>query len=363
MKTYKNLWDEFISKENFELAYRNSIKGKGKQKSVREFKKNWEANLENVRQMVIQGQFRTSPYRTKTVYEPKKRTIYKLPYAPDRIVQHALMNVLKPIFTRLSMENSYACIEGRGQIKASLKCSEYVRKYKYCLKCDIRKFYPSISQEILSSKLHRVIRDEKIMKIVDDIVFSFPGDFNCPIGNYTSQWFGNFYLRDLDNFVLHQLRPAGYERYCDDFMLFDNDKVKLKHCRKEIDDFIWYELLLEFSKAEIFTTACQGVDFCGYRHFKDYVLLRKRTGRKLIRRYRKIHKIVRDPGSRYDRDKIVGQIASGNGLMKHACAYHLRISVGHDRLARKFKIRNRDAFRKRPVRRIEECHPYPCDLF
>lgn len=361
MKTYKNLWDEFISKENFELAYKNSIKGKSRQKSVAEFKKNWESNLEAIRQMVIRGRFHTSPYRTKTIYEPKKRVIYKLPYAPDRIVQHALMNVLKPIFTNLSIENSYACIENRGQIKASQKCSDYVRKFDYCLKCDIHKFYPSISQEILSSKLHRIIKDEKIMAIVDDIIFSFPGGFNCPIGNYTSQWFGNFYLRDLDNFVLHELKPGGYERYCDDFMLFDNDKEKLQRCRKEIDDYIWYELLLEFSKADLFKTKCQGVDFCGYRHFKDYVLLRKRTGKRLIRRYRKIYRTINDRNRQFNRDEVVGQIASGHGLLKHACTYHLRQSIGHEQLIKRFGIRQRP--RSKINRKPDLVQPYLCDLF
>ena len=186
MKTYNNLWEKFITKENFELAYINSIKRKSKQRSVREFKKNKEENLENIRQSVANGEFHTSSYREKTVYEPKQRIVYKLPYSPDRIVQHAIMNVLKPILLNLLIENSFACIEGRGQIKASQKCSQFVRKYKYCLKCDIRKFYPSINQNILSEKLQRIIKDKRFMEILNDIIFSFEGGYNCPIGNYCS---------------------------------------------------------------------------------------------------------------------------------------------------------------------------------
>ena len=98
-------------------------------------------NLEKVRQLVIRGEFHTSEYKSKIIYEPKKRVIYKLPFCPDRIVQHAVMNILKPILINLFIENTYACIEGRGQMRASRKCSEYVRKYKYCLKCDISRFY------------------------------------------------------------------------------------------------------------------------------------------------------------------------------------------------------------------------------
>ena len=147
MKTFTNLGAQFISKENFEIAYFNARRGKNYQRSVREFADNWEEKLEEVRQSVISGKFHTSPYTQKVIYEPKERTIYKLPFNPDRIVQHAIMNVLKPILLTKFMDNSFACIEGRGQLKASLKCSEYVRKYDYCLKCDIRKFYQTDLRE------------------------------------------------------------------------------------------------------------------------------------------------------------------------------------------------------------------------
>ena len=173
MKTYNNLWDKFISKENFEIACHNSQKRKKKQRQIREFNKNSEENLERVRQSVVNGTFHTSPYKKKTIYEPKKRTIYKLPYNPDRIVQHAIMNILKPIMLNQFIENSYACIEERGTHKASRKCAELTRKFKYCLKCDIRKFYPSIEQANLSNMLHRIIKDVRFMDVVDDVVFSF----------------------------------------------------------------------------------------------------------------------------------------------------------------------------------------------
>lgn len=330
MKTYKHLWEEFISKENFELAYRNSTKGKSKQETVQEFKKNAEERLEKIRQKVIGGQFHTSPYREKVIYEPKKRTIYMLPYDPDRIVQHAVMNVLKPILTKKITENSFSCIENRGQISASRKCSEMVRKYDWCLKCDIHKFYPSISQKLMSQKLHRIIRDEKFMAVVDDIIFSYPGDFNIPIGNYTSQWFGNYFLSELDTFVLHTIKPGGYIRYCDDFMLFDNDKQKLLRAREEIEDFLWYELLLEYSKADLIRTKVQGVDFCGYRHFKRYSLLRKSTAKRLKRRYTGIYRDLL--GGKPIDDTMRGRVASGHGLLKHACTHHLQQTLEHDTL-------------------------------
>lgn len=321
MKSYNNLWEKFISKENFELAYKNSIKHKAGQKQVKEFKKNPKENLEQVRQLVINGTFTTSEYREMTIYEPKERVIYKLPYSPDRIVQHAIMNILKPILVNLLIENTFACIEGRGQLRASIKCSGYVRKYKYCLKCDIHKFYPSINQRILSNKFHRIIKDKKFMKILDNVIFSFRGGYNCPIGNYMSQWCGNYYLSFMDNFILHKLKPGGYERYCDDFMLFSNDKKYLHYCKREIEKFLRDELELTFSKADVFDTK-QGVDFCGYRHFGKYVLLRKKTSKRIKKRFKDIDKELGKEN--YDNEKIRSQIASTLGWLKHACCYNFR---------------------------------------
>ena len=327
MKTYKHLWEKLITKSNFELAYQKSIKGKSKQRQIRKFNENKEENLEAVRQSVINGTFHTSEYREMKIYEPKERTIYKLPYSPDRIVQHAIMNILESILTNLMIENTYACIQDRGQIAASHKTSEYVRKYKYCLKCDIHKFYPSISQSKVSAMFHRIIKDDKFMALVDDVIFSFPGGYNCPIGNYLSQWCGNFYLTSLDNYVLHTLKPSGYVRFCDDFMLFSNDKQFLTECRKKIEVFLWETLELRYSKADVFNVK-QGVDFCGYRHFKKYVLIRKRTSKRIIRRFRKINKKVHNDDFNFE--KAEGRIASDNGIMEHACAHHLRVSIKYD---------------------------------
>ena len=233
----------------------------------------------------------------------------------------------------LFIENTFSCIEDRGQIKASLKCSEHVRKYKFCLKCDIKKFYPSINQKKLSKMLHRIIKDERFMAGVDDIVFSFNNEekpyYNVPIGNYTSQWFGNFYLTKLDNFVLHELKCGAYERYCDDFLLFSNDKKYLHDCRRKIEKFLRTELDLEFSKADVFDVK-QGVDFCGYRCFGKYVLLRKSTAKRMKRRIKNIKSELNSPNPNLK--KIQGQLASANGQLQHCCSHHLRASLGLDEL-------------------------------
>lgn len=252
-----------------------------------------------------------------------------MPYNPDRIVQHAIMNVLKPILINLFIENSYACVEKRGPHKASKKCAEFTRKYAYCLKCDIRKFYPSINQKILSGMFHRIIKDDRFLAIIDDVIFSFEGDTNCPIGNYCSQWFGNYYLTAMDNYILHELRPSGYIRYCDDYILFDNDKINLRIWRDNIHSFIVDKLKLDFSKADIFPTK-QGVDFCGYRHFKKYILLRKATAKRIKKRMYGIWK-AKIKSNRI-KDRFVGQIASANGQLKHCCSYNFRQAIRYNEI-------------------------------
>lgn len=321
MKRYGNLWEKLISKENFELAYRKSKKKKSKFNSVQKFEKNWEENLEIVRQSVINKTFRTGEYREKIRYEPKKRFIYVLPYAPDRIVHHALMNVLTPIFEKIFIKDSYACIVGRGQHKGSLRCMEFIRRNKYCLKGDMHHFYPSINHDILYSMIERKIKDKDVLWLIKDIIYSFEGETNVPIGNLTSQWFGNFYLTPMDYYIKHELKCKDYERYSDDFTLYSNDKEYLKDCKEKIEKFVKEKLKLEFSKCYIFHTK-QGVDFLGYRHFDNYILVRKSTAKRTSKRIRKLPKRLKN--GKISVEHYEGSIASAIGLMKHANTYNLR---------------------------------------
>jgi len=325
VRTYTNLWDEFISVQNFVRAYKDARKGKGKQRSVAEFRHGWSLRLYALRRDVMEGRFHTSPYRSMTITEPKKRTIYKLPFCPDRIVQHALVNALAPVLEKKLIADTYSCIPGRGQVLASQRCMEAVRRNKYCLKCDVRHFYPSIDQNILSAMYHRIIKDGRLMAVIDDIIFSFPGGKNCPIGNYLSQWSGNFYLSVLDDFVKRELHVRDYLRYCDDFLLFSDDKAFLHECRKKIGLFLRDRLRLEYSRSDVFSVR-QGVDFCGYRHFDNFVLLRKSTKLRQERRLREIRKAVE--GGSFDRDKCRSSLDSMAGWMRHAKTHRLKEKLG-----------------------------------
>jgi len=281
MRRHGNLWPQIVHEDNIDLAYARARRGKAALRGVINFEKNEEANLEKVRRALVNKTFHTAHYTEHTVFEPKRRTIYALPFSPDRIVQHALMNIIAPIWTALFIQETYACIEGRGLHAGSRKCMEYVRGNRYCLQSDISKFYPSVNHEILKEIVRKKIKCKDTLWLLDDIIDSFPGPTNVPIGNLTSQWLGNLYLNELDQFVKHSLKIKCYLRYCDDFLAFDDDKARLKDWRGALREFCDVRLALSLSKSEVFPTS-HGVDFLGYRHFPGgYLLLRKRTARRL----------------------------------------------------------------------------------
>ena len=315
MKTYNNLWEQFISAENFELAAKKAVKSKKSKKSVQKFLRNKDVLLKKLRQQLIEGKFKTSEYKTFVIHEPKERVIYKLPLYPDHVLHHALINVLGPIWQKMFIHDSYACIPGRGLHAASKRTMDFVRRNKYVLQCDIRKFYPSINHNKMMEIIARKISDRRILKILDEIVRSVGGETNLPIGNLTSQWLGNVYLNELDHFVKSELRWRDYIRYCDDFCLYGGDKNILKHMAQRIKVFITNCLKLVFSRSTVRQTVC-GVAFVGYRHFKNFILLKKYAARKIK------HRILNIINHADISEHAVGQIAAFHGWVRWACSYN-----------------------------------------
>lgn len=318
MKRTGNLWDRFISKENFYLAWRLTKKGRSRRRDVRKFEKNLDANLEALRQKVIDGKFKTSKYQTKYIKEnTKRRLIYILPLE-DRIVQHAIINIIEPIFVKRFIDQTYGCISGRGQLNGSKYVRKHIKNYEWCLKTDVRKFYPTIDQQVLYDSICRVIKDKNLLVIVKDIVFSIEGGKNCPIGNLCSQLFGNVYLDNLDRYVKHTLKVKHYCRYCDDCVFFGHTKEELFEVKKKVKEFVETKLLQELSFAEVFRTK-QGIDFLGYRHFNGYTILRKRTALKFKRALTKI-KSGKDKRTLLER---LSTINSYKGYAEHCYTYNL----------------------------------------
>lgn len=323
MKTHKHLWDEFISAENFDIAAKNALRGKKSKSAAKRFLRQREAKLLKLRQDLENGTFTTGRYHIFTVYEPKRRNVYMLPLYPDHIVHHALMNVLTPIWQKLFISDSYACIPGRGLHPASQRCITMLRRNKYVLQCDIRKFYPSINHEIMMKIIRRKISDKRIINLLENIVRSINDTHGLPIGNLTSQWLGNLYMHNLDMFVKQQMRVKDYIRYCDDFCLFADDRETLRRYRDTLREYIKNELDLTFSKSFIKPTAA-GISFIGYRHFKNHVVLTKAGARKIKR---KVHNLINHPEIS---EHVRSQISSFSGWMRWAKCHNLKRKFRND---------------------------------
>ena len=328
MKRHGNLWEQITDIDNIKLAYDKAKKGKTWQRTVKKFEADKEQRLLALQEMLVNHTYKTSPYREKIIYEPKQRTIYVLPLFPDRIAQHAVMNIISPIWDKMFIKDSYACRTKKGQHAGSKRAMQFVRRNKYCLQCDVSKFYPSINHDTLLEIIASKIKDENVLWFLGEIINSIEGESNVPIGNYTSQWFGNLYLNELDQLMKHKYHVRDYIRYCDDFLMFSNSKDQLHEWGDVAEDFIKDRLHMKLSKKFLFHTA-QGVDFLGYRHFPDgKILVRKSTSKRQkvhIKQipYQLAHGII-------SKDTALSRLNSIRGWLQWANSYHFKTALKLD---------------------------------
>jgi retron-type reverse transcriptase len=321
MKRAGNLWQRICSKENIELAWKRTRKGKSKYTEVKIINQNKEYYLSQLYDMLWHEDYSFAKPKIRKIYEPKERTIFIVPVFPDRILHHCIMNVVSPIWESMMYDYSFACRKNKGYHEASNYVCEAMRKTEFYMKGDVKKYYPSINHAVLKSIIRRKIKDESVLIFFDRLIDSTDGDIDIPIGHYTSQWIGNLYLNELDTFVKHTLSYKYYVRYMDDFMLFGNDKKKLQYDLKRIRSFLSNELKITLSKEGVYPN-CMGLNAFGYRHIKRsdngqvYVLLRP-SSRKRIRKH-----ILRD--ITYFNDgklsllNFYRKIIANNGVLKHA---------------------------------------------
>lgn len=276
MKRHGNLYQQICSLENLQLADAIARKGKATQPGVIEHDRNRDANLILLQTMLTNKTFRTSKYTTFTIYEPKERVIFRLPYFPDRITHHAVMNVLESLFVSVFTSDTYSCIKGRGihaaahAVKKALSDRDGTR---YCLKLDIRKFYPSVDHEILKTLLRKKIKDQDLLWLLDGIIDSAEG---LPIGNYLSQYFANFYLTYFDHWMKQDQRVRYYFRYADDLVILSDNKPYLHKLLSDIRIYLQDNLKLEVKgNYQVFPVDARGIDFVGYVFFHTHTRLRK----------------------------------------------------------------------------------------
>lgn len=285
MKRIGNLYERICSIENLQLADKKASKGKLKQPGVIRHNKNKEVNILRLHEMLINKSFRTSEYSTFKVFEPKERKIYRLPYYPDRILHHAILNVLEPIFNDMFISGTYSCIKKRGihkafkDVRRSLKDIDGAR---YVLKLDIKKYFQSVNHDILKALLGKKFKDNDLLMLLFEIIDSHSE--GLPIGNYISSTLGNFYLTYFDHWIKEQKRIKHYFRYCDDMCILHSDKNFLHALRVEIETYLNDNLKLSLkSNYQIFPIASRGLDFVGYKSYHTHSLLRKRIKKSFIR--------------------------------------------------------------------------------
>ena len=308
MKRYGNLYPQIVEFENIYLAARKAKKGKRFRDNVLEFNYNLETQLLRIQQELIDKTYEPGNYRTFHLRDIKTRLISAAPYR-DRVVHHALCNIIVPIFERTFISDTYANREGYGTHKALKKFTHWARSTPYILQCDIRKYFPSIDHEILKQLIRRKIKCQNTLWLIDTIIDNsneqekiinhFPGDnlltpverrHGLPIGNLTSQWMANIYLSDFDHFVKEQLKVKKYLRYVDDFALFSDDHQLLKNCRIAIEEYlVKLRLKIHPIKSQLFQTK-HGATFLGFRVFPEKIRVRNRNlhrGRKRLKKLQK----------------------------------------------------------------------------
>jgi len=344
MKRYKNLFDSVCSFENLHAAAVKALKGKRGKRPGAVFFDRMEEEIMALREELLSGFYRHGEYHYFDIHEPKHRTVAAAEFR-DRVVHHAIIRVIEPLFENRFIEDSYACRMNKGTHAGMKRAAYYARRFAYVLKCDIRKYFAHIDHEILLELFARVIGDKKLLDLLEHIIDShcdgqrlivpggglplFDGRWisrGLPIGNLTSQFSANVYLDPLDHFVKHELRCKGYVRYMDDFLLFGDDKQQLRDWGDAIHEIV-NGLRLEIHPDKYRLLRCKyGVDFCGFVVFGNgRIRIRRTTVRRFHKRFKRNLKAVNNRTG--DIASLSQSVAAWVGHVKHAQSWNLRKAV------------------------------------
>lgn len=351
MKRYGNLYEKIWDMENIREAHRNAQRGKQHYREVKMVNADEEKYLALVQAMLRDKTFRNSEYEVFTKMDSgKRREISKLPYFPDRIVHHCVMQILEPIWMRTFITDTYAALKGRGihkgveRMKLALRDRENTQ---YCLKFDVRKFYPSIDHDILKAIIRRKIKDPELLWLLDEIIDSADG---VPIGNYLSQYFGNLYLAYFDHWMKEERRCRYYFRYCDDVVILHSSKASLHALFRDVEDYLVINLKLTIKgNYQIFPVDKRGIDFLGYRFFHDYVLLRKSIAQRFKTKMFYVKQNWRWMGS----VSIVSSVMSYLGWLRHGNCMNLARQHVDDEVRQIIAEASETRGTKNPFRRLQ----------
>ncbi|MBK1990217.1 RNA-directed DNA polymerase [Sphaerospermopsis aphanizomenoides BCCUSP55] len=343
MKRYDNLWHQIINWEKLMLAARYAQKGKRFRPNVLEFNYNLEQELFKLQSELENLTYHPGKYNTFYIYDPKPRLISAAPYR-DRVVHHALCNIIIPLIEKSFINDTYANRLGYGTHRALKKFTKFARSSRYVLQCDVRKYFPSIDHEILKNIIRCKIKCRQTLWLIEliidnsnsqeNVIEYFPGDdlltpimrpHGLPIGNLTSQFFANFYLNYFDHFVKEELRAKKYLRYVDDFAIFSDDYDFLVTAKTEIEKYLAsLRLKMHPIKSQLLET-CYGANFVGFRVLPDRVRVRNDNLRRGRLRLNKLQKDVAQ--DKISPDKIMNSLQSWEAHLKHGNTYRLRRSI------------------------------------
>lgn len=335
MKTYDNLWEALCSYDNLDKAYKKARKHKTLKPYVIEFEKNLRENLLLLRSELLLHCYRPKPLVNFIVHEPKTRKISKSDFR-DRIIHHALCNIIEPIFDKAFIYDSYANRIGKGTLKALERFDCFKRKASrndtlacYVLKADVRKYFDNISHEILMQIIQNKINDKKVLWLIKTILANYtasqPGK-GMPLGNLTSQFFANVYLNELDYFVKNELRAEYYIRYVDDFVILHKEKSVLEEYVHRINLFLMERLGIKLhpEKSKILSLD-RGIGFLGFRVFHNHRLLKKSNLRKMRSRLQSLKNEYNKGLMCYD--EVYASIEGWMAYAGHANTYNLRRGI------------------------------------
>ena len=304
MHRHKHLFEQVVSFENVLAAAREALRGKRWREPGASFYADLERQVVDLQAELSGEVYRPGEYHYFRIHEPKERLVAAAPFR-DRVVHHAIVRVIQPIFERRFIEDSYASRPGKGTHAAMRRASQFTRRFDYALKCDVQKYFPSIDHGVLMSLVNRVIGDDRLLVLITKVLethhdrvrqeWSSGGDLfdvrlhkcGLPIGNLTSQFLANIYLDALDHFVKHELRVKGYLRYLDDFLLFGDDRRRLTEQGQRVKDKLAsLHLCMHPDKYRLLHTR-SGVDFVGFVVRRDgRIRVRAATARRYQAKFR-----------------------------------------------------------------------------
>ncbi len=309
-RSYTDLYPLITAFGNLRDAFRKAARGKRGNPEVAAFEYGLESNLVRLQRELVEQVYHPGPYRSFYIQDPKQRLISAAPFR-DRVVHHALCNVIEPLFERTMIGDSYANRRGKGTHAALDRAQAFARRYPYVLQCDLRQFFPSVDHRDLRRVLARKLADDATLRLVEAILAGgagvlegqytmvyFPGDDlfaalrprGLPIGNLTSQFWGNVYLNELDQFVKRVLRRRAYLRYVDDFLVFGRTKRELWAVKSEIRETLaGLRLTLHDRSSTVYPVHC-GIPFLGFRVYPSHRRLRRRNGVAFSRRLRSLRR-------------------------------------------------------------------------